>query len=72
MRSLLNLYYPGICLERLRKTTKHVSHNSRSPDRDLNPEPPEYEVGKLTTQPQRSVHGHMRIQVQILNFHNPY
>jgi hypothetical protein len=47
-RSWPNLrYYPGICLEGLRKTTKNLSQDSRSP--------PEYEAGELTTQLQRSV-----------------
>jgi hypothetical protein len=43
-RSWPNLrYYPGICLEGLRKTTKNLSQDNRSPGRDLNPGPPEYE-----------------------------
>jgi hypothetical protein len=33
-----------LCLEGLRETTKSLSQESRSPDRDLNPEPPEYEA----------------------------
>jgi hypothetical protein len=44
-------YYPGICLERLKKTMKTLSQDSRSPGRDLNPEPPEYEARVLTTLP---------------------
>jgi hypothetical protein len=44
-------YYPGICLEGLRKTMKNLSQNSRCPNRYLNPGPPEYEAGVLTTQP---------------------
>jgi hypothetical protein len=28
---------------------ENLSHNSRSPGRDLNPGPPEYEAGVLTT-----------------------
>jgi hypothetical protein len=49
-RSWPNLrYYPGICLEGLTKTTKNLSQHSRSPGRDLNPGPPEYEAGVLTT-----------------------
>jgi hypothetical protein len=48
-------YYPGIHLEGLRKTTEILTHDSRSPGRDLNPEPPEYEAGLLTTRPRRSV-----------------
>jgi hypothetical protein len=46
--------YPGICVEGLRKTTTNLSQDSRSPGRDLNPGPPEYE-GVLTTRPGRSV-----------------
>jgi hypothetical protein len=45
----------GICLEGLRKTTKNLSQDSRSPGRDLNPGPPEYEAGVLTTRPRRLV-----------------
>jgi hypothetical protein len=38
-RSWPNLrYYPGICLEGLRKTTNNLSRDSRSQDRDLNPD----------------------------------
>jgi hypothetical protein len=40
-------YYPGICLEGLRKTTKNLTQDNRSPGRDLNPGPPEYEAGVL-------------------------
>jgi hypothetical protein len=43
------MYYPGIRLERLRKTTEILSQDTRSPYRDLNPGPPEYEVGVITT-----------------------
>jgi hypothetical protein len=35
--SLPNLrYYPGLRLERLRKTTKYFSQDIRNPDKDLN------------------------------------
>jgi hypothetical protein len=34
---------------------KNLSQNSWPPGRDSNPEPPEYKVGMLTTQPRRSV-----------------
>jgi hypothetical protein len=44
-------YYPGICLEGLRKATKTLSQDSRSASRDLNPGPSEYEAGVLTTRP---------------------
>jgi hypothetical protein len=37
------------------KTTTNVSQVSRSPDRDLNPEPTKYEARVLTTQPRRLV-----------------
>lgn len=42
-------YYTIICLERLKKTTKNLSLESLSSDRVLNPGPPEYEVGVLTS-----------------------
>jgi hypothetical protein len=42
-------YYPGICLEGLRKTTKKLSQDSQSPDRDLKPGPPKYEAGVVAT-----------------------
>jgi hypothetical protein len=48
-------YYRGIYLEGLRKTTRNPSQDSRSPDRELNPGPHEYEAEVLTTQPRRSV-----------------
>jgi hypothetical protein len=48
-------YFPGICLEGVRKTTKYLSQDNRSLGRDLNLGPPEYEAGVLTTQPLRSV-----------------
>jgi hypothetical protein len=54
-RSLILRYYPGIRLEGLRKTTKILNQDSLSPGRDLNPGPPEYEAGVLTTRPWRSV-----------------
>jgi hypothetical protein len=45
-RSWSNLrYYPGTFLEGLTKTTKTLNQNSRSPGRDLNLGPPEYEAG---------------------------
>jgi hypothetical protein len=42
-------YYPGICLEGLRRTTKNLSHDSRYSGQDLNSRPPEYEVGEKLT-----------------------
>jgi hypothetical protein len=42
-------YYRGLCLEGLKKSTKTVSKDSRSPGPVLNPEPPEYEAGVLKT-----------------------
>jgi hypothetical protein len=41
-------------LQELRKTTKTLSQESRSPGRDLNPRPPECEAAVLTTLPRRS------------------
>jgi hypothetical protein len=35
-------HYPGTCLDGLRKTTKNLSQDSGSPDRDLIPDPSEY------------------------------
>jgi hypothetical protein len=48
-------YYPGICLEGLRKNTENISQDSQSPGRDLNLRPPKYEAGVLTTRLQCSV-----------------
>jgi hypothetical protein len=42
---------PGIWLEGLRKTTKIISQDSRSPGRDLNKVPSEYEAVVLATRP---------------------
>jgi hypothetical protein len=47
--------YPGICLEELRKTTKILSQNSRSPGRDLNSELSEYEQGVIAVRQECSV-----------------
>jgi hypothetical protein len=35
----------------LRKTTKYLSQDSRSPGRDLNPGPTEHEAGEVTARP---------------------
>jgi hypothetical protein len=48
-------HYAGTCLEGLRKTTKDLKYDSRSPGEDKNPGLPEYEVGVLTIQPRRSI-----------------
>jgi len=42
-------YYPDIHQERLKKTIKNLSQDSQSTGLDLNPEPPKYEAGVLTT-----------------------
>jgi hypothetical protein len=42
-------YYPGSCLEGLRKTAKTLSQNSWSPGPDLNQKLSKYEAGMLTT-----------------------
>jgi hypothetical protein len=46
------MYYPSICLERLRKTMKNML---REVAWDLNLGPPKYKGGLLPTQPQHSV-----------------
>jgi hypothetical protein len=48
-------HYPDIRLKDLRKTTKNLSQDRRSPGRDLNPGPPEYEAVVLNTRPRLSV-----------------
>jgi hypothetical protein len=48
-------YYPGICLEGLKKRRKTSIRITGRRSRDLNPGPPEYDAGVLTTLPQRSV-----------------
>jgi hypothetical protein len=35
--------------EGLKRTTKNLNQDSRSPGQDMNPEPPEYEAEMLTT-----------------------
>jgi hypothetical protein len=43
-------YYPCICLEILENTTKDLSQDIWSPDRDFNPRPADYEAaGVLPT-----------------------
>jgi hypothetical protein len=55
-RSWTNLrYYPGICLEGMWKTTKNLGQESLYPGRDLNPLPPEYGAGVVTTRLRHSV-----------------
>jgi hypothetical protein len=44
-------YYPGICLEGLRKTTDNRSQNSWYPDQDTNQAPPECKSKALLLQP---------------------
>jgi hypothetical protein len=48
-------YYPGICLEGLKKTTKPINEDSRSLSSDLNLGPPKYEAWVLTSRLRRSV-----------------
>jgi hypothetical protein len=48
----------SIRLEERKENTKILSQDNRSPGRDLNPVPPEYEAGVLTTRPRRSVYVH--------------
>jgi hypothetical protein len=51
-RGLILRYYPGIRLEGLKKNTNSIRMTGR---RVLNPGPPEYEAGVVTTRPRRSV-----------------
>jgi hypothetical protein len=48
---------PGICLAWMRKNRLNLIHDSWSPGRDLNPEPPEYGTGAITSPPRRWVRG---------------
>jgi hypothetical protein len=55
-RSLCNLrYYPGICLDGLRKIMENLNHNSRYPGRDLNTRSPECGAGALPCRPRHSI-----------------
>jgi hypothetical protein len=40
-----------ICVEERRSITRNLTQDSLSPRRDLNPGPPEYKLGVLTTRP---------------------
>jgi hypothetical protein len=53
-RGLIIRYYPDICLEGLRKTTRN-SQDSPSPRQDLNPGGLEYKAGVLITRPRSSI-----------------
>jgi hypothetical protein len=54
-RSRHNLrYYPRICVEVLRKTTKNLIRDVWFLGRDLNPGPPEHGTGVVTTSVARS------------------
>jgi hypothetical protein len=48
---------PGVCLEGLRETTMRlaISLDTVCPSRDFNPKPSEFEVGVLTSRPQRNM-----------------
>jgi hypothetical protein len=54
-RGLILRFYPSICLEGMRKTTKNLSQDIRSPGWYFNPGLPEYEAGVLTNWSRRSV-----------------
>jgi hypothetical protein len=54
-RGLIIRYYPGIRVEGLRKTTKNLSQDSRSPGRNLKPGSSEYEAGALINLPRLSM-----------------
>jgi hypothetical protein len=53
-------YYPGICLEGIRETTKNISHDSRCPGRDLNTGHSIYEAGVFK---HRFVSSHVSVYV---------
>jgi hypothetical protein len=59
-RRIILRYYLGIRMEGLRKSTKNVSQDSRSPDRDLKPH--KYEAQLLTTRQWRSVAYHVMLK----------
>jgi hypothetical protein len=42
------MYYPGICVDVLRKITSYLNQDNLSPGRDVNSRRPEYEVSVLT------------------------
>jgi hypothetical protein len=48
-RDIILRHYTGIRLRGLRKITKTISQDSRSPDRDLKPGPPVLMVATLLT-----------------------
>jgi hypothetical protein len=48
------MYYPRIFLDKLRKSTKNLSQDNRSPGPDVKLGSPEYEAGVLTTLPRLS------------------
>jgi hypothetical protein len=52
-RCLILRYFPRSCLEKERKTTKTLGHNSRSPGQVLNAGHREFKAGVLITRPQR-------------------
>jgi hypothetical protein len=54
-RGLILMYCPVISLEGLLKTKKNLIHDSRSPERGINPGVPDYEAGVLTTRPRHSI-----------------
>jgi hypothetical protein len=48
-RGLILRQYPGICLEGLRKATENLSQQMWSPGPRIEPGPPDYEIGGITT-----------------------
>jgi hypothetical protein len=56
LHSLTLRYYLSIRREGLRKNTKNLTEDSRSPGRDLNPGPSKNEAGVLTTRPRHYKH----------------
>jgi hypothetical protein len=52
---LILSHYPEIRVEGLSNIANNFSQDSRSPGRDFNTGPPEYEAGVLPSRPRRSV-----------------
>jgi hypothetical protein len=55
-------YYLSIYREGPKKTMRNLGQDNGFPGRDLNPGPPEYEAGVLTTRPRCSVNATMKIE----------
>jgi hypothetical protein len=71
-RDLILRYYPGICRRETEENHESLSYDSQSSVQDLNPRPPEYEAGVLSTLPRRSIKLHQEwtsVLQSIVRFH---